>query len=96
MGPYTPFCLYMAARAFLLVLREGPHDQADEHRNSLRFLMSRMHLLKKTRPYTEALILQLDVDLETLQDTNPTGHLTALNQVGSPGIPKPWIYPFES
>lgn len=81
MGPYTPFCIYMAARVFLLVIREGPNPEADEHHKTLRFLISTMHLLKKTRPYTEALIMQLDIDLEALEDSNPTGHITTVQQV---------------
>jgi hypothetical protein len=71
----------MAARVFLLVLRESPPVDVVEPREALRFLISIMHLLKKTRPYTEALIMQLEIDLETLEDSNPTGHIMTVQKV---------------
>lgn len=91
-SPYTPFAVYCGARAFVLALREtslGSQQSAAEVetlRESLRFLIAKLQLLRKTRPYTVTLLAQLDVDLESLGDLNPTGHITTVRPV--------WLAPF--
>ena len=70
----------MGTRVLVLALREMAYDGAEALRDSLQLVVSKLQLLKASRPYTVTLLLQLDVDLEALGDLNPTGHITTLEK----------------
>jgi len=70
MNPFISFCLYVAARVFVQYLKSRPDDS--QTGDSLRFLLSAMHALKKKNPLTESFLVQLDVDLEGLGSQNET------------------------
>ena len=75
MGAFTPFCLYLAARVFVLALKDVPFEQSEHLRSNLQFLITKLQLLRPVIKFTESLLLQLDLDLDTLDDLNPTGHI---------------------
>lgn len=64
MNPFISFCLYVAARVFVQYLKSRP-DEA-QTQDSLRFLLTAMHALKRRNPLTESFIVQLEVDLDAL------------------------------
>lgn len=69
MNPFISFCLYVSARVFVQFLKSRPDD--DKTVDSLRFLLSAMHALKRRNPLTESFLVQLDVDFEALADKVP-------------------------
>ncbi|KAJ9606103.1 hypothetical protein H2200_009064 [Cladophialophora chaetospira] len=73
--PFTSFCVYVAARVFAVALKEAPAQETETLWEALQYMQSRLELIKTTRPYTANLIKQLNSDLESLGDLNPTGHI---------------------
>ena len=64
MNPFIAFCLYVAARVFVQYLKSRSDDVQTV--DSLRFLISAMHALKRRNPLTETFLVQLEVDFEAL------------------------------
>lgn len=64
MNPFISFCLYVSARVFVQYLKSRPDDS--QTTDSLRFLLSAMHALKRRNPLTESFLTQLDVDMQAL------------------------------
>lgn len=62
MNPFIAFCLSVAARVFVQVLRNMPNDQ--EVLTSLEFLLSVMQAMKKKNPLSETFLLQLSLEIE--------------------------------
>lgn len=61
MNPYLPFCLYVAARVFVQLLRKVSEDS--EIRSSLEFLLTAMDWLKRHNPLSESFLIQLTLDI---------------------------------
>ena len=61
MNPYLPFCLYVAARVFVQLLRKVSGDS--EIRSSLEFLLTAMDWLKRHNPLSESFLIQLSLDI---------------------------------
>lgn len=57
MNPFIVFCLFVAARIFVLYLKKMPDDQ--EVRASLEFLLNAMLALKRRNPLSEKFLAQL-------------------------------------
>lgn len=62
MNPFIAFCLYVAARVFIHILKKGP-DEA-EIRSSFEFLLMAMQQFKTTNPLSESFLIQLGLDLQ--------------------------------
>lgn len=62
MNPFSAFCLSVAARVFVQILKNMPHDQ--EVLASLEFLISAMQAMKKKNPLSETFLLQLSLEIE--------------------------------
>ena len=62
MNPFIAFCLYVAARTFIHILKKSP-DEA-EIRSSLEFLLAAMQQFKTTNPLSESFLIQLGLDLQ--------------------------------
>ncbi|KAL8859483.1 MAG: hypothetical protein Q9178_004161 [Gyalolechia marmorata] len=62
MNPCMAFCLYVAARVFIHVLKKSP-DEA-EIRSSLEFLLAAMQQFRKVNPLSESFLIQLGLDLQ--------------------------------
>lgn len=62
MNPFINFCLYVAARVFIHMLKKSP-DEA-EVRSSLDFLLAAMRQFKTTNPLSESFMIQLGLDLQ--------------------------------
>ncbi|KAL9604481.1 MAG: hypothetical protein Q9219_000446 [cf. Caloplaca sp. 3 TL-2023] len=62
MNPFIAFCLYVAARVFIHILKKSP-DEA-EIRSSLEFLLAAMQQFKTTNPLSESFLIQLSLDLQ--------------------------------
>ena len=62
MNPFLAFCLYVAARVFLNILKKKPDDY--DVRSSLEFLLVAMYQLKRTSPLSESFLIQLGLDLQ--------------------------------
>ncbi|KAI4184195.1 MAG: hypothetical protein LQ348_004587 [Seirophora lacunosa] len=62
MNPFTAFCLYVACRVFIHVLKKSSHEA--EVRSSLEFLLTAMQQLKTTNPLAESFLIQLGLDLQ--------------------------------
>ena len=69
MNPFISFCLYVAARVFVQLLKGKPKES--QAIDTLRFLLTAMSALKRRNPLTESFLVQLDVDLEALGDRIP-------------------------
>ena len=61
MNPYLPFCLFLAARVFVQLLRKVSEDS--EVRSSLEFLLTAMDWLKRHNPLSESFLVQLTFDM---------------------------------
>lgn len=61
MNPFIAFCLYVAARVFIHVLKKNP--QETELRSSLEFLLAAMQHFKTSNPLAESFLIQLGLDL---------------------------------
>lgn len=61
MNPFTAFCLYVAARTFVHILKKSPEDV--EIRSSLEFLLAALQQFKTTNPLSESFLIQLGLDL---------------------------------
>ena len=61
MNPYLPFCLYVAARVFVQLLKKVSEDS--EIRSSLEFLLTAMDWLKRHNPLSESFLIQLSLDI---------------------------------
>lgn len=74
MNPYLPFCLFLAARVFVQLLRKVSEDS--EIRSSLEFLLTAMDWLKRHNPLSESFLVQLTLDMRgsglgtLMQDTD--------------------------
>lgn len=62
MNPFIAFCLYVAARVFIHILKKNPNDA--ETRSSLEFLLAAMQQIKTTNPLSESFLIQLGLDLQ--------------------------------
>ncbi|KAL9609223.1 MAG: hypothetical protein Q9167_006001 [Letrouitia subvulpina] len=62
MNPFISFCLYVAARVFLHILKKKSDDQ--EIRSSLEFLLGAMQQLRRRNPLSESFLIQLSLDLD--------------------------------
>lgn len=62
MNPFINFCLYVAARVFIHVLKKTPGDA--EVRSSLEFLLAVMQSFKTTNPLSESFLIQVGLDLQ--------------------------------
>ncbi len=56
------FCLYVAARVFIHVLKKSPGEA--EIRSSLEFLLAAMQQFRKVNPLSESFLIQLGLDLQ--------------------------------
>ncbi len=54
------FCLYVAARVFIHVLKKNPNEA--EVRSSLEFLLVAMQQFRKVNPLSESFLIQLGLD----------------------------------
>ena len=61
MNPYLPFCLFLAARVFVQLLKKVSEDS--EVRSSLEFLLTAMDWLKRHNPLSESFLVQLTLDM---------------------------------
>ncbi|KAL8946844.1 MAG: hypothetical protein Q9222_006809 [Ikaeria aurantiellina] len=83
MNPFLAFCLYVAARVFVHLLKKTPTETAI--RSSLEFLLAAMQHFKKTNPLSESFLIQLGLDLQgtdldfLLQ--NPTHSSTSMSSM---------------
>ena len=74
MNPYLPFCLFLAARVFVQLLKKVSEDS--EVRSSLEFLLTAMDWLKRHNPLSESFLVQLTLDMRgsgvgnLMQDTD--------------------------
>ncbi|KAL8666547.1 MAG: hypothetical protein Q9202_001345 [Teloschistes flavicans] len=81
MNPFLAFCLYVAARVFIHVLKKSPNES--QIRSSLEFIVVAMQHFKKINPLSDSFLIQLSLDLEgteldfTLQ--NPSHSAAALH-----------------
>lgn len=62
MNPFVSFCLFVAARTFIVFLKKMPDDQ--EVRASLEFLCSALQALKRRNPISESFLLQLWLEIK--------------------------------
>lgn len=62
MNPFITFCLYVAARVFIHVLKKSPNEP--EIRSSLEFLLAAMQQFRQINPLSESFLIQLGLDLE--------------------------------
>jgi hypothetical protein len=62
MNPYMPFCLYVAARVFIQLLKANTRDL--EISRSLNFLLAAMRWLKTKNPLSESFLIQLGLDIQ--------------------------------
>lgn len=62
MNPYMPFCLYVAARVFIQLLKANARDL--EISRSLNFLLAAMAWLKTKNPLSESFLVQLSLDIQ--------------------------------
>jgi len=62
MNPYMPFCLYVAARVFIQLLKANARDL--EISRSLNFLLAAMRWLKTKNPLSESFLIQLGLDIQ--------------------------------
>ncbi|KAL8755642.1 MAG: hypothetical protein Q9184_004735 [Pyrenodesmia sp. 2 TL-2023] len=62
MNPFISFCLYVAARVFIHVLKKTPGEA--EVRSSLEFLLAVMQSFKTTNPLSESFLIQVGLDLQ--------------------------------
>jgi len=62
MNPYMPFCLYVAARVFIQLLKANVRDL--EISRSLNFLLAAMRWLKTKNPLSESFLIQLGLDIQ--------------------------------
>ncbi|KAL8766802.1 MAG: hypothetical protein Q9209_006541 [Squamulea sp. 1 TL-2023] len=62
MNPFIAFCLYVAARVFVHVVKKSPNEL--EIRSSLEFLLAAMEHLRKINPLSESFLIQLGLDLQ--------------------------------
>ncbi|KAL8672559.1 MAG: hypothetical protein Q9168_002995 [Polycauliona sp. 1 TL-2023] len=60
MNPFLAFCLYVAARVFIHVLKRKPDES--EVRSSLEFLLVAMQQFRKCNPLSESFLIQLGLD----------------------------------
>ncbi|CAL8583867.1 hypothetical protein XPA_009481 [Xanthoria parietina] len=60
MNPFMAFCLYVAARVFIHVLKKNPNEA--EVRSSLEFLLVAMQQFRKVNPLSESFLIQLGLD----------------------------------
>ncbi|KAL8715273.1 MAG: hypothetical protein Q9220_001231 [cf. Caloplaca sp. 1 TL-2023] len=83
MNPFLAFCLYVAARVFVHLLKKTPNETTI--RSSLEFLLEAMQHFKKTNPLSESFLIQLGLDLQgtdldfLLQ--NPSHSSTSLSSI---------------
>lgn len=75
MGPWVPFCLYLAARVLVQLLAEPKIHDSQKHVESLEFMMALLKSFKQTSSYTVSLILQLEADIAASSKLNPLGHI---------------------
>ncbi|KAL8640412.1 MAG: hypothetical protein Q9228_002662 [Teloschistes exilis] len=62
MNPFLAFCLYVAARVFIHVLKKSPNE--GQIRSSLEFVVVAMQQFKKINPLSDSFLIQLSLDLE--------------------------------
>ncbi|KAL8932512.1 MAG: hypothetical protein Q9211_006272 [Gyalolechia sp. 1 TL-2023] len=62
MNPFIAFCLYVAARVFIHILKKNPNEA--EIRSSLELLLAAMQQFKTTNPLSESFLIQLGLDLQ--------------------------------
>ncbi|KAL8865360.1 MAG: hypothetical protein Q9198_009359 [Flavoplaca austrocitrina] len=62
MNPFMAFCLYVASRVFVHLLKKSP--DASEIRSSLEFLIAAMQQFRKVSPLSESFLMQLGLDSE--------------------------------
>ncbi|KAL8825566.1 MAG: hypothetical protein Q9170_007746 [Blastenia crenularia] len=62
MNPFIAFCLYVAARVFIHILKKNPNET--DIRSSLEFLLAAMQQFKRTNPLSESFLIQLGLDLQ--------------------------------
>lgn len=79
MNPFIAFCLYIAARVFIHILKKNPNDV--EIRSSLELLLAAMQQFKTTNPLSESFLIQLGLDLRGtgmtyLLQSNPQSSIT--------------------
>ncbi|KAI4250786.1 MAG: hypothetical protein L6R42_008631, partial [Xanthoria sp. 1 TBL-2021] len=60
MNPFMAFCLYVAARVFIHVLKKSPNEAVV--RSSLEFLLVAMQQFRKVNPLSESFLIQLGLD----------------------------------
>lgn len=60
MNPFMAFCLYVAARVFIHVLKKSPNEAVI--RSSLEFLLVAMQQFRKVNPLSESFLIQLGLD----------------------------------
>ncbi|KAL8654274.1 MAG: hypothetical protein Q9226_003500 [Calogaya cf. arnoldii] len=60
MNPFMAFCLYVASRVFIHVLKKNPNET--EIRSSLEFLLLAMQQFRKVNPLSESFLIQLGLD----------------------------------
>ncbi|KAL8994199.1 MAG: hypothetical protein Q9188_007134, partial [Gyalolechia gomerana] len=61
MNPFIAFCLYVAARVFIHVLKKNPNET--EIRSSLELFLAALQQFKTTNPLAESFLIQLGLDL---------------------------------
>lgn len=71
MNPFLPFCLYVAARVFVLSLKARPDDQRTL--SSLTFLLQAMSAMTRRTAIAESFIAQLELDMQVADVPNPLG-----------------------
>ncbi|KAL8854561.1 MAG: hypothetical protein Q9221_000596 [Calogaya cf. arnoldii] len=59
-NPFMAFCLYVASRVFIHVLKKNPNET--EIRSSLEFLLLAMQQFRKVNPLSESFLIQLGLD----------------------------------
>lgn len=62
MNPFSPFCLYVAARVLIQYVVDQPDD--DQARSSVKFLLTAIAALKSSNPLADSFLVQLDVEVE--------------------------------
>ncbi|KAI1612322.1 fungal-specific transcription factor domain-containing protein [Exophiala viscosa] len=77
-GPWLPYCLYLAARVLVQTLSEQDQQhnvETAKHLESLGLLMSVLRNMKSKNPYTSSLLMQLERDIAAFGKLNPIGHI---------------------
>ena len=62
MNPVIAFCLYVASRVFIHLLKKNSEES--EIRSSLQFLLAAMQQFRKVSPLSESFLIQLGLDSE--------------------------------